>query len=121
MHSDQSQVDQRLEEAYLAVREVSESRGEVGHLVELINQALAEYEAGADPDLVVARLDAVVMLAAEAKARSMEARDTLLIETGAQLALTGALVYASWRYLPRVFWSRWLKLKGGWLVEHADR
>lgn len=120
-HSDQGLVDQRLEEAYLAVREVSESHGETGYLVGLLNEALAEYEAGADPDLVVAHLDAVIVFAAEEKARSIDARDYLLLMTGAQVVLVGALVYATWKYLPRVFWGRWLRLRGGWLVEHADR
>jgi len=117
----QSPVDQRLEDAYVAVREVSESHGDAGHLVDLINQALAEYEAGADPGDVVARLDEVVALAAEEKASSIAERDTALLVTGAQLALVGVLVYASWRYLPGVFWRRWLRVRGGWLVEHAGR
>ena len=120
-YCDQGLVDQRLAEAYLAVRGVSESHGETGHLVELLNQALAEMESRADPDLIVAHLDAVITLAANERARSTAARDYLLLATGAQVVFVGALVYASWWYLPRVFWRRWLRVKGGWLVEHADR
>jgi hypothetical protein len=114
-------VDQRLAEAYLAVRGVSESHGETGRLVELLNAALAEMESGADPDIVVAHLDAVITLAEEERAQSITSRDYLLLATGAQVVVIGALVYATWRYFPRVFWGRWLRVRSGWLVEHADR
>ncbi|MFH2112170.1 MAG: hypothetical protein ABIJ47_13030 [Candidatus Bathyarchaeota archaeon] len=119
--TDESQVDQRMGEAYMAVRAASESHGEVGYLVELLNEALAEYETGEDPDVVIARLDTVLALTAEETARSAEARNNLLVVTSAQVALVGVLVYASWRHLPRLFWSRWLRVRGGWLVEYADR
>lgn len=118
---DEGQVNQRMGEAYVAVRVASENRGEVGYLVDLLNEALAEYEAGSDPDLVVARLDTVLVLAAEETAKSAEARNNLFMATGAQIALVGVMVYASWRHLPRLFWRRWLKVRGSWLVEYADR
>ena len=118
---DEGQVNQRMGEAYVAVRAASDSHGEVGYLVDLLNEALAEYEAGADPDLVVARLDTVIVLAAEENARSAGARSNLFMVTGVQVALVGVLVYASWRHLPRLFWRRWLRVRGGWLVEYADR
>lgn len=105
----------------MAVRVASENRGEVGYLVEMLNEALAEYETGGDPDLVVARLDTVLTLAAEETTRSAEARNNLFMVTGAQVALIGVMVYASWRHLPRLFWRKWLMVRGSWLVEYADR
>jgi hypothetical protein len=108
-------------EAYVAVRAASDSHGEVGYLVDLLNEALAEYEAGADPDVVVARLDTVIVLAAEENARSTGARNNFLVVTGVQTAFVGVMVYSSWRHLPRLFWRRWLRVRGGWLIEYADR
>ena len=118
---DENQVYRRMGEAYVAVRAASDSHGEVGYLVDMLNEALAEYEVGADPDVVVARLDAVIVFAAEETARGAGARNNLFMVTGAQVALIGVMVYASWRHLPRLFWRRWLRVKGCWLVEYADR
>jgi len=114
-------VDQRMGEAYMAVRAASESHVDAVYLVNLLNQALAEYEAGEDPDVILAHLDTVIVLAAEETARGAEARNNLLLATGAQVALAGVMVYATWRHLPRLFWRRWLRVRGGWLVEYADR
>jgi len=120
-HPDESQVNQRLEEAYMAVWEASKSRGEVGHLVDQLNQALEDLEAGADPDLVASRFDVVLLLAEEEETRGAEERRALVAVISAQVTLTGVLVYATWRHLPRLFWRKWLNVKGGWLVENADR
>ena len=117
----QSLVDERLAEAYVAVREVSESQGEAGPLVELLNQAIAEAERGVEPSVVLAHLDAVIQLAAEERARSIEAYNYGVAGAVIQAAIALALVYATWRYFPRIFWRAWLRLRGGWLVEHADR
>jgi hypothetical protein len=114
-------VSQRFVEAYLAVRAASKSHGEVGYLVDLLNHALADYEAGAEPDIILAQLDEVVEFADEETARSVETHNRLLWVTGVQLAFVGALIYVSWGHLPRLFWRRWLKVRGSWRVECADR
>jgi len=103
------------------VLEVSQSRGEVENLVDQLNQALADLEVGADLDPVTSRLDTVLQLAEEEKTRGSEEWRALIAVTSVQLTFTGGLVYAAWRLLPRLFWRKWLKVKGGWLVENADR
>lgn len=82
---------------------------------------MEEIEEGGDPSLTSARLDAIIRGAMGERARGVEAYNNLLALTALQLAAAAALIYATWKMFPRLFWRAWLNVKGDWLVEHEDR
>jgi hypothetical protein len=43
-----------------------------------------------------------------------------VIVIAAQLIILAGLCYSMWKFFPRFFWSRWLKLRGDWRVVHED-
>ena len=108
----------KLGQAYDALSIASMNGGDVDNLVLIFNSVVSSVNRGTyDPGEVEAQLDVIIRQAETINEQALiEKRNELLI-VGATLFVVIVVELYLWRGFPGLYWSQWLKRRGGWIVK----
>jgi len=128
-----AQVRTTVADAFVAVADAESSGGDVGGLVDRLNEALALIAQGesverSDPEKAQKLYQQAEDIASQVTLQASSARDAGIVAQRNRMVLLAVELiglaiagFAVYRFGPRLFWNLWLHTHSGWRVRRHDR